>query len=46
MYLDKGAELEALAKLPKDERKGLIVRTEAAERADAQRAKDSSRAAV
>jgi ParB family chromosome partitioning protein len=33
--LDKGVELDALAKLPKDERKGLIDRAKAGERVTA-----------
>jgi hypothetical protein len=35
--LDKGVELVALAKLPKDERKGLINRAKAGERVTARR---------
>jgi hypothetical protein len=35
--LDKGVELDALAKLPKDERKGLIDRAKAGERVSARK---------
>jgi hypothetical protein len=35
--LDKGMELDALAKLPKDERKGLIDRAKAGERVTARK---------
>jgi hypothetical protein len=45
--LDKGMELDALAKLPKDERKELIDRAKAGETVTgAQRTKDRRRAAL
>ena len=38
--LDKGVELDALAKLPKDERKGLIDRAKAGKWVSARRSND------